>query len=122
MEISGKDEIEKLKEQFKIKDEKIFENYEKKAKFLLTIGKRKSKDKTLVIVGGQSGAGKFRLRKLTNSEFPDAVTVDFDELRSLHPFYKEVNEKYPEITHLLLQKDTNDVKNKILDYLISERI
>ncbi len=120
--MENKQIIESLKSIYAINDEKFFENYEKTAEFVLTTGKRKSENKTLVIVGGQSGAGKSRLIKLTSLELPNAVIVDFDELRALHPSYSVVNELYPEITHLILQEDTNKVKDRVLDYLIKERI
>ncbi|MBR2786878.1 MAG: zeta toxin family protein [Clostridia bacterium] len=112
--------IDNLIQMYGINDEKAFEIYEKNAEAMLTTGKRKSNDKTLIIVGGQSGAGKLRLRKLTQKQLPDGIVVDFDELKALHPSYKTVNELYPEKTHVILHRDTNEVKNRVLDYLIKE--
>jgi len=89
------------------------------AKLVLTCGKKTSKNKTLIIVGGQSGAGKSRLISVSSSELDNnAVIVDFDELRALHPSYKVVSNSYPEITHKILHPDTEQVKNRILRYLI----
>lgn len=98
-----------------------FDEYYKEALLILTTGKRPGKDKTLVIVGGQSGAGKSRLIPIVNKELENnAVVVDFDELRAFHPYYKEVSENYPEITHRILHPDTEKVKNKILKTLIEK--
>lgn len=98
-----------------------FDEYYKEALLILTTGKRPSKDKTLVIVGGQSGAGKSRLVPIANKELENnAVIVDFDELRALHPYYKEVSQSYPEITHRILHPDTEKNKNRILETLIEK--
>ena len=112
--------IEKLINIYGLNEEN-FEKYLKRALFILKSGKRPSNDKTIIIVGGQSGAGKSRLIPLAKQELENnAVVVDFDELRSLHPHYKEVSELYPEITHRILHPDTEKVKNAILENLISE--
>lgn len=114
------DRIKEISSLYSLTQEK-FEEYYKTALLILTTGKRPSKDKTLVIVGGQSGAGKSRLIPIANKELENnAVIVDFDELRSLHPYYKEVSKNYPEITHRILHYDTEKVKNKILKTLIKD--
>lgn len=114
------EQINELSKLYSLTDEK-FEEYFRKALMILTIGKRPSQDKTLVIVGGQSGAGKTRLIPIANEELGNnAVVVDFDELRALHPNYKEVSQNYPEITHRILHPDTEKVKNRILDELIKQ--
>lgn len=114
------DEIAKLTKIYSVHDD-VFEQYKKKAWLTLTTGKRPSKDKTLIIVGGQSGAGKSRLIPIAKKRLNNnAVVVDFDELRSLHPYYKQVNENYTEVTHRILHPDTERVKNEILKRLIAE--
>lgn len=111
--------IEKLSQIYSVKGE-AFEEYKKRALLVLTIGKRPSKNKTLIIVGGQSGAGKSRLVPIANQELQNnAVIVDFDELRSLHPHYEEVNKNYTEIVHRILHADTERVKNEVLQELIA---
>ena len=72
--------------------------YKKDVIFTITTGKVPSDDRTLIVVGGQSGAGKSRLIPVAKQELQkNAVVVDFDELRSLHPHYEEVNSKYTEM-------------------------
>jgi len=113
------DTLETLREIYGIQTEEQFKDYENKAKILLTTGIRPSSDKTLVIVGGQPGAGKSRLIGPTNVELKNnAVIVDFDELRALHPSYKTVSINYPETTYKILQADIDNLKNRILQFLI----
>lgn len=113
--------LEELKQLYSIHDENQFQDYFNKAILAMTMGKRPTEDKkTLSIAGGQSGAGKSRLISLLIRQFAEgAVVVDFDELRSYHPAYEEVIKIYPEIVHRILQSDTDQVKDKVLDYLIS---
>lgn len=105
-----------LRERNKIKQlNKEVENYATEARDIIITGKRPSKDKTLIIVGGQSGAGKSRLVPAAKRELQNnAVVVDFDELRSYHPAYETCNEEHPETTHAILHEDTEFVKNAIL--------
>ena len=114
------DQIEQLIDLYRIKDEQQFQEYKNKAILTIIGGKRPSKDKnTLSIVGGQSGAGKSNLIALLKRNQTDSVVVDFDELRSFHPSYEEVNRTYPEISHRILHPDTERLKNEVLDYLIT---
>lgn len=100
---------------------KKLEHYKNVAQVVLTAGKMPSEDKTLIIVGGQSGAGKSRLVRLAQSELmQNGVIVDFDELRSYHPEYENASSEYPEITHAVLHEDTEYVKNEVLEELISQ--
>ena len=70
------------------------------------------------MVGGQPGAGKSRLIGTANSELGNnAVIVDFDELRRLHPSYLDVSNNYPEITYKILQKDLDVIKDMLVEYL-----
>lgn len=113
-------DVEELSKKYRLNDEQ-FEEYKKMAWITLATGKRTSKDKTLIIVGGQSGAGKSKLIPLAFEELQqNAVIVDFDELRALHPYYEEVSEKYTEITHRILHADTEKVKNVIMQRLMEE--
>lgn len=111
-------DIAKLEQTYQIPDEEQFEDYTKKAIIALTTGKKPSKDRTLTIVGGQTGAGKTRLVKVALNELADnAVVVDFVELMALHPSYKEVAQKYPEIAYRILQSDEDKLERIILDFL-----
>jgi len=113
-------EIKRLSQIYCLSEEQ-FAAYYKKAIGFLKLGKKPSNAKTLSIVGGQSGAGKSRLIPIANQELNgNAVIVDFDELRAWHPYYKEVSDSYPEITHRILHPDTEKVKNAVLETLRKE--
>lgn len=113
-------EIKKLSQIYGLSEEQFAEYY-KKAIGVLKLGKTPSDEKTISIVGGQSGSGKSRLIPIANKEFGgNAVIVDFDELRAWHPHYKEVSDSYPEITHRILHPDTEKVKNAVLETLRKE--
>lgn len=102
-------------------DNEHFQDYFNNTYNTLIAGKRESKDKTLIIVGGQPGAGKTRLIPIAKMELKNnVVVVDFDELKAFHPYYLEVCAKYNEDAHRILHFDVNKVKNKILDRLIEE--
>lgn len=112
-------DISELEKQYGIQSEEQFEEYFNEVKGTLTAGKEPDGSKTLVIVGGQSGAGKTRLVTIAKKELPNsAIVVDFDELRAHHPSYKDVYRDYPEITYKILQRDTDRVKEAIMDYLV----
>ena len=47
------------------------------------------------LLGGQSGAGKTKLHKILSAEFGgDAIVINGDEYRSLHPRYRELDAAY----------------------------
>lgn len=103
-------------------NEQEFSKYYENAMNSLIYNIKPTEEKILIIVGGQSGAGKSRLIPLAKKELQNnAVVIDYDELRKLHPNYKEVNKKYFELTHRILHADTEKVKDKILETLIEEK-
>lgn len=109
--------IDILRKQFLLKDEE-FEDYYNHALHTVIANKRKSENKRLIIVGGQTGAGKSRLIPLVNSELlENAIVVDFDALRAYHPNFQTVSKEYIEKTHLILHPDVEKVKNKIMKFL-----
>ena len=106
------------KNKIKMLDKKL-EDYAKRFKEIIIAGKKPSENKTLIIVGGQSGAGKSRLVRLAQNDLmQNGVIVDYDEIRSYHPDYERTNEEYPEITHAILHDDTEFVKKAILNGLV----
>lgn len=109
------DEIKRLSQIYKMSDE-LFENVKNETKFRLSANKSTTEKPTLVIVGGQAGAGKSRLSPIVHRDFNDnIIQIDFDEIRAGHPRFKDVNELYPEFTHRILLEDTDRVQNTLLD-------
>ena len=117
------EELQKLVDMYTLSQEQ-FEEYRKNVIMTLTTGVQPAENtkEILMIIGGQPGAGKTRLSTAVYEELQrNAVKVDFDELRALHPFYQTVCASYPEIVHRILQFDTNKVKKDVLKYLINNR-
>ena len=113
------EEIQRLIDLYRLSDAQ-FEEYKKKVLVALTTGIKPADEKTLLIVGGQSGAGKSRLIKPALIELErNAVVVDFDELRSMNPNFQVMSENYPEIVYRISHPDTEKVKNAVLDELIA---
>lgn len=109
------DEIKRLSQIYKMSDE-LFEKVKAETGFRLSSNKSPSDRPTLVIVGGQAGAGKSRLSPIVHRDFNgNIIQVDFDEIRAGHPRFKDVNEAYPEYTHRILLEDTDRVQNTLLD-------
>lgn len=95
------------------------QEYANKAKILLTSGKKPSKDRTLTVVGGQSGAGKTRLISMAKNEFDEnAVILDLVELMKIHPSYRIVTDKYPQMAYWIIQEDIDSLKEQMENYLI----
>ncbi len=110
-------DLKKIREQFLLTDDE-FEKYYEDVKESLISHSNLSKDKKMIIVGGQSGAGKTRLLPIANRDLNNnGVIVDFDILRSHHPNFNHVSKIYLEKTHTILHPDVEKVKNRILDYL-----
>lgn len=110
-------DLNKIREQFLLTDDE-FERYYEEVKKNLIKNNKPSKDRKMIIIGGQSGAGKTKLWPIANKDLGDnGVIVDFDELRSYHPNFKQVSKMYLEKTHTILHPDVEKVKNRILDYL-----
>lgn len=109
--------IDVLRKQFLLKDED-FEDYYNKVLQVVIDGKQKTENKRLVIVGGQTGAGKSRLIPVVERELNEnAIVVDFDILRAYHPNFQIVSNEHIEKTHIILHPDVEKVKNKIMKFL-----
>lgn len=110
-------DIMELSKKYALTEDEFIQYY-KKTLLVLKLGKSPSDEKTITVVGGQSGAGKSRLIPIAKQELDNnAVVVDFDELRALHPHYKEVCNLHTQIVHKILHSDTERVKNEVLKSL-----
>lgn len=114
--------IEELSKIYTLSDEN-YEKYRINSRAVVTGGKTPSDPPTAIIVGGQIGAGKSRLIPVAKRDLKNnVVTVDFDELRILHPNHREVRAKYPEIVYQILLKDTERLKDDLQDDIIEKRL
>ena len=66
-----------------------------------------------VLLGGQSGAGKTTLHKVFIERFgKNAVIINGDSYRSLHPLYREFDRKYgPDVKVQRYEIDTSGAEN-----------
>lgn len=116
--------------------EKQFEQILEKIIETITFGKipaEKGKQK-MYLIGGQPGAGKTRLRKRIINEIEHnyygerigegtdfsehSVLVNLDTLKLTHPYFKDIQDNYPESAHGILHSYTEEMKNGIVDALI----
>ena len=132
------EEIKRIIKMYQIPQEQ-FDKILKQTIRTMTFGKIPETDekKKMYLIGGQPGAGKTRLIQRIiyeienqhygeqiskNIEFSShSVQVDFDILRATHPYYDEVRENYPEIVHRVLHSYTEELKARIIDYLIENK-
>ena len=60
----------------------------------LTKNKQAQESPKAYLLGGQPGAGKSGLHQLIKAEDPNAITIDNDTFKWLHPKYKQLEQKY----------------------------
>lgn len=114
--------LEELSRIYTLSDEK-YQKYKINAQAVVTGGKIPSDSPTVIIVGGQIGAGKSRLIPVAKRDLMNnVVTVDFDELRILHPNHREVLAKYPELVYQILFNDTERLKDDLQEDIIKKRL
>ena len=114
--------LEELSRIYSLSDES-YEKYKMNAQAVVTGGKMPADPPTAIIVGGQIGAGKSRLIPVAKRDLQNnVVTVDFDELRILHPNHREVRAKYPESVYQILFNDTERLKGDLQENIIKKRL
>lgn len=114
--------LEDLSKIYTLSD-KQYQSYKENAKKIITGGKISSEQQTLIIVGGQIGAGKSRLAPIARRDLNNnVVALDFDELRILHPNHREIRAKYPELVHQILFQDMERLKEDLQEYIIEKRL
>lgn len=82
-----------------------------------------TENKTLVIIGGQPGAGKSSITKLVEERFNgNIVTLNGDDFKTYFPNYKELLAKNPDKTADLVQPYSNYVVDHLKNDLIDKRL
>ena len=83
----------------------------------LTRGKKSSKQPIVILLGGQSGAGKTTIHRIKQKEFQgNIVIIDGDSFRSQHPHYLELQQEYGKDS----VEYTKDFAGKMVDSLVTE--
>lgn len=110
-------EEEKVIEEFKLTPEEI-KNITNFAITLLSGNKLPSNNPIATIVGGQMGSGKSALMNYTSTEFPDAILIDNDSFRELHPRINEIKQKYPKYYRTATDQLGMGITPNIIDYFM----
>jgi hypothetical protein len=74
----------------------------------------------VVLLGGQPGSGKTRMRDLAVDELP-SVVINADDLRDYHPMYKRMKLLEPERASFLVNEDVSLWTRKLIRQAVDER-
>lgn len=118
----NKEELIQLQQKYKLTEEE-YQNYYKAVNLFFTTGKTIEKNPKMVIVAAQAGAGKSKLVPLVNEQLGyNAVILDYDMIRAMHPKFDIVSREDPENIHLALLPDADRANQQIRDYCREKRI
>lgn len=109
-------ELIELQSKYKLTEEE-YQQYYHAVNVFFTTGKQPKEKPKLVFVAGQAGAGKSRLIPIVNKKLDyNAVVIDYDVIRSMHPKFELASEENNENIHLALLPDTDRASQELRDY------
>lgn len=109
-------ELIELQSKYKLTEEE-YKQYYHAVNVFFTTGKQSEGKPKLVFVAGQAGAGKSRLIPIVNKKLNfNAVVIDYDIIRSMHPKFELANEEDNENIHLALLPDADRASQELRDY------
>lgn len=109
-------EIEKLQAKYKLTEEE-YQQYYHSVNLFFTTGKKPVQTPKLVIVAGQSGAGKSRLIPIINEKLDyNTVISDYDVVRTMHPKFELASDLDNENVHLALLPDADRANSDLREY------
>ena len=73
-----------------------------------------------VVLGGQPGSGKTRMREIAEKMFP-SVVINADEFRDYHPLYESLKRSEPERASFLVNEDVSGWARNIIRQAVEER-
>lgn len=116
-----KEELEKIQAQYKLTEEE-YQEYFNNVKLFFTAGSYSVDVPALIILAGQPGAGKSKLIPVLYEQLGyNAVILDYDKLRSLHPKFEEAN-KGDFNVHLALLPDADRANEELRKYCKEKKI
>lgn len=74
-----------------------------------------------VFIGGQSGAGKTLVAADLLARLPDALLINSDDLRTMHPYYEKALLINQERASVLVQADTSAVMKRVIEAAIAKK-
>ena len=99
-------ELLELQSKYKLTEEE-YKQYLHAVNLFFTTGNQPEEKPKLVFVAGQAGAGKSRLIPIVNKKLNyNAVIIDYDVIRSMHPKFELASEENNENIHLALSRRT----------------
>lgn len=117
-------EIEKIKEYYKLPEKEYNKMYEQARKIAFFDAESYEKP-VAILIGGQTGAGKGGIDVFSTKEFElqgkKSIVIDDDGYRMLHPKAREILEKYPTIFTDITAQETNTITRDILQEAIDKR-
>lgn len=109
-------EIEALQAKYKLTEDE-YQQYYHAANLFFTTGKEVEEKPKLFFVAGQAGAGKSRLIPVINKKVSyNAVILDYDIIRSMHPNFGLASKQNNKDIHLALLPDADRANQEIRDY------
>lgn len=109
-------ELIELQLKYKLTEEE-YQQYYHAVNVFFTTGKQPEEKPKLVFVAGQAGAGKSRLIPIVNKTLDfNAVVIDYDVIRSMHPKFELASEENNENIHLALLPDADRASQELRDY------
>ena len=109
-------DIEQIKQQYKLNEKEHEEMYQNARKLIFRDAKT-YKNPVAILIGGQTGAGKGGIDVYSKREFKekglDSVVIDVDVYRMLHPKADEIITKYPTLVPCESQKKTKSGAERI---------
>lgn len=87
----------------------------------LTKNKQAQESPKAYLLGGQPGAGKSGLHQLIKAEDPNAITIDNDTFKWLHPKYKQLEQKYGKDVVKYVIPFSNQMTESLIDYLSDKK-
>ena len=87
----------------------------------LTKNKQAQESPKAYLLGGQPGAGKSGLHQLIKAEDPNAITIDNDTFKWLHPKYKQLEQKYGKDVVKYVTPFSNQMTESLIDYLSDKK-
>jgi len=80
-----------------------------------------SETPTVVVCGGQPGAGKTTIHEMLREENPNVVVINGDEYRQLHPNFKKLQAQYGDDSVTHTQPFANAVVEALIDRLSEQK-
>ena len=74
----------------------------------------------VVVLGGQPGSGKTKMRELAE-EAPPSVTINADDFRDYHPMYEKLKLSEPERASFLVNEDVSLWTQKLIRQAVEEK-